>query len=236
MSSENSPVVRPSRLRRVGKYFLIVVAFLAVAAVSAHFIWKYSGSSQWEPLRESGGIKLYTLKAPGTTLNQIKGVTRVRSTLTDAMSLAQDPDVCEWAHCYEAKMFHRVNERLQYYTFRWDYPFNFRPREFVVKQQFSRIPETKALFQEVIAAPDTLPPNDCCFRVRTMHNTWRFTPIGNGELEIEYIINADDGFPYPLANLGGPQFMHSILSKMQMILDKAHEKFPNAKYDLVAGV
>jgi hypothetical protein len=236
MNDENSPVARPSRLKKVGKFFLTFVVCLIVAGVAAHFVWKYSGSGQWEPLQESQGIKLYTLKAPGTTLNQIKGVVRVRATLTDAMSLAQDPDVCDWALCYEAKMFERVNERLQYYSFRWDYPLNFKPREFVVKQQFSRLPGTNALYQEVIAAPDKLPPNDCCFRVRKMHNTWTFTPVGNGVLEIEYVINTDDGLPYVLANLGGPQFLHSIMGKMQAILDQTHKKFPDAKFDLVAGL
>ena len=220
------------RLKKIAKYFLFACVAIALAA---HLIFKYSGSGQWEPHSERKGVRIYSMKTPGSTLKKFKGVVRVRSTLTAAMALQQDPEVCQWVNCYESRMFEKVDERVQYYTFRWNYPFFFRPREFVIKQQFSRVPETNALLVDVIAAPDKLPPNDCCVRVETMHNTWKYTPLKNGDMELEYVINSDDGgfFPYFLANEGAPAFMRYMLPKMQTILDKQQQKFPNAKFELL---
>lgn len=226
-------------LKKLGKFFFYAGVFVAVLALTAHLIWKYSGSNQWEPIGVSKkGVKLYALKKPGETVKLFKGVVRVRSTLTNVMAASQDPTICENVQCYDSKMFERVSERSQFYTFRWPYPFGFDTREFVTEQRFSIVPETKALLVEVIATPDKLPPNDCCVRIETMHNTWRYTPVGNGELELEYVINMDDGgfFPYPLANLGAPEFIKYMLPKMQEVFDRQKVKSPNAKFDLVAGL
>ena len=224
------------RLKKIGKFFLIGCVSLAAIGLSAHFIWKYSGSGQWELVENKNGIKLYSLKAPGSTVEQFKGIVRVRTTLTTVMAASQDPSICDYG-CSESKMFERVSERSQYYIFRFNYPFFFfRQREMVIEQRFSRIPETKGLFVEVIAAPEKLPPNKCCVRIEFMHNTWRYTPLKNSELELEYVMNMDDGgyFPYVLANLGSPEFIREILAQMQSTFDKEQKKFPNAKFELLA--
>jgi hypothetical protein len=236
MSGENATGVPKSGLKKFGKFCLVAAGCLVVLGALAHLIWKYSGSSQWEFVSDTRGVKLYSMKTPGSALKKFKGISHVRASLTSAMLLAQDPAVCEYAHCYESRMIERVDERLQYYTFRWKYPLKFKPREYVIKERFSRIPETKALLVEVIGDPDKLPPNDCCVRVRNMYNTWRFTPINDSELEIEYIINSDAGgvFPYFLANYAGPKFIPFVQGQMQTILDKEKEKYPNAKFELLA--
>jgi hypothetical protein len=229
------PTKQKKRLKRFAKAVLLSSVCLAVIVFSLHLVWRYSGSNQWELVQEKDGITIYALKSPGSTLKQFKGIARVRSTLSAAMTLAQDPAVCEYARCYESRMIERVDERLQYYTFRWKYPFRFRPREMVIKEQFSRVPETKALLVEVTAAPDKIPPTDCCVRITNMYNTWRFTPLKNGEIEIEYLIDMSEGgfMPYVLSNFAVPKFMYFVLSKMQMVLDKESQKYPNAKFDLL---
>jgi hypothetical protein len=223
-------------MRRLKKIFLIGLLALLVAGVAGHLVWKYSGSGEWEPMGEMNGVKLYARKMPGETVKHFKGITRVRAKLETVMAASQDPDICEWADCEEATMFERVSEERQFYVFKWPYPFKFRTREMVIEQRFSRDPKTKALLVEVIAAPDKLPPNDCCVRIERMHNTWLYTPVGNGELELEYVVNMDDGglFPYVLANYGAPLFIADQLPKMQYVLDREHAKFPNARFALLA--
>ena len=229
-------------LRKLGKFVFVASVILAVVALAAHLVWKYSGSNQWEPIGVSKkGVKLYALKKPGETVKQFKGVVRVRSTLHNVMAASQDPSICENVDCYESRMFERVSERSQYYTFRWPYPFGFQTREFVTEQRFSLVPagpKSQALLVEVIATPDKLPPNDCCVRIETMHNTWKYTPVGNGELELEYVINMDDGgyFPYVLANFGAPEFIKYMLPTMQAVFDRQKLKSPNARFELVAGI
>jgi START domain len=219
------------------KYAGAAGLLLLALGITAHVRWKYSGSDRWELVRQKEGVTLYAMKTPGSTLKKFKAVRRVRSTLTAAMALSQDPGVCEYTKCYDGAMFEKVDDQLQYYIFKWTFPLPFHPREFVISQRFSRVPEAKALLVEVVATPDKMPPNNCCVRITDMHNTWRFTPLSNGEIEIEYVYDMALGgaMPYVLANVAGPQFMLVILSQMQMVLDKEREKFPNLKFALLQG-
>lgn len=217
-------------MRKLGKFLLIVAAILGVAGVIAHLSWKYSGSGEWELWREKNGIRIWTLKEPGATVKRFKGTVRVNSTLATAYEMMQDPGICGYHNfgCYDAKVIERVDERLQFYTFRWKYPMRFDPREFVFKQEFSVVPETNSLLVKVIATPDRLPANDCCVRITDMDNSWRFTPVGDKQLDVEYLIDMNGGgfFPYFLSNLGSPRFMHFALSKVQPLLDR--EEYQNA--------
>lgn len=223
-------------MRKLAKIVLIGCLSLAAIAVAAHVIWKYSGSGEWQLQAQKNGITIYSLKTPGSTKKKFKGIGRVRATLPTVMASSMDVDICKWAGCYDARMFERVDERRQFYDFRMNYPFHFHPREFVVAQHMSRVPDTQALLVEITAAPEKLPTNDCCVRVEHMNNSWRYTPLKNGELEVEYVIDVDEGgyFPYFLANLGTPMFIAGIVPKMQFVFDREREKFPNPKFELLA--
>ena len=85
----------------------------------------------------------------------------------------------------------------------------------------------------VAAAPDKAPPNDCCFRVTEMNNTWRLTPLENGLVEIEYVFNTNMGGFMPALSLNTrrPKFVVSVLSKLQEFLDK--KKYQDAKFDFI---
>jgi hypothetical protein len=228
-------------MKKLAKIFLISCLSLAAIAVAAHLIWKYSGSGEWQLRGTKNGITVYSMKKPGSARKQFKGIARVHSTLPIAMASSMDDqiytEICKWAGCVGAKVLERVDEQHQLIFFRMNYPFNFRPREFLAAQRLSLVPETKALLVEVTAAPARLPSHDCCFRVEHLNNTWRYTPLKNGELEIEYSVDMDDGgyFPYVLANLGTPEFVAGMLSQMQGILDKERAISPNPKFALLAA-
>ena len=117
-----------------------------------------------------------------------------------------------------------------------NYPLKFQPREYLAAQRLSRIPGTNGLLVEVNAAPHKLPLSDCCIRVEHMQNTWRYTPVNDREIEIEYTVDVDDGgyFPYVLANLGAPYFVGGMLSHMQGMFDKEREIAPNPQFQLLA--
>lgn len=226
-------------MKRLAKIFLIGCLCLVVIAAAAHLIWKYSGSGEWKLRGTEDGVTVYSMKKPGSTMKQFKGIARVRSTLPIAMAASMDDqiytEICKWAGCVGAKVLERPDEQNQLIYFRTPYPLNFRPREFLAAQRLSRDPVTKALIVEITAAPGKRPLNDCCIRVAHMNNTWRYTPVKNGELEIEYVVDINDGgyFPYVLANLGTPLFVGGMLSQMQGILDKEREISPNPQFKLL---
>jgi hypothetical protein len=68
-----------------------------------------------------------------------------------------------------------------------------------------------------------------------MNNTWRLTPLENGQVDIEYVINMNQGgfVPDLFLNVGTPRFMLLILPNLQGFLNR--EKYRDAKFDFIKG-
>jgi len=218
-------------LRPFLRVVLIGSMSLALLYVISGLIWKYSGSNQWEFHSEKNGVKVYTLKQPGSELRQVKGITRVHSTVARLVDMVRDPSVCDDVGCTAARTLDRVSDQLQYDYFRLDRP-PFKTREFVIKEDFHQDPRTKAVFMTVSAAPDAIPPDPCCFRVTQMSNSLQFTPVGNGEVEIEYVVSQNEGgfIPSLFLNRFRPKIMYNLQALQQLA---NREKYKNAKFDFM---
>ncbi|MFZ5638602.1 MAG: hypothetical protein ACOY82_18645 [Pseudomonadota bacterium] len=219
--------------RRIAKFALYAVLSAVAAYVVAGWIWRFSGSNQWEFMEEKNGVKVYSLKSPGSDSLQVKGVMRMRTTLAGLVAFMQDPTVCDDVGCTHSRMFERVDDQVQYYTFRYDFPLWFKPRDFVVKGQFHQNPKTREVVLEFDAEPDKLPLQDCCFRIADMNNTWRFIPLGNGEVEVQYTMNMDEGgfLPHLLLNNVRPGVMTGLMPELPRLVDKP--KYQTAKFDFI---
>lgn len=227
-------VTKPKRWgRRIAKFLLWAVVLLVIAYWVATLVWRFSGSNTWEFVGEKNGVKVYSLKSPGTDTLQVKGITRVRSTLAGLVAFMQDAEVCSEIGCSHSRMVERVDDQLQYYTFRYEYPLRFKPRDFVVKAQFHQDPKTRNVLLQFDAVPDKLPLQDCCFRVTDMNNVWWFKPLGDGQVELEYTMNMSEGgyIPHFLLNSYRPEVMFEVLPALQKLLER--EKYQSAKYDFI---
>ena len=79
-------------------------------------------SNQWEFHSEKNGVKVYTLKAPGSPLLQVKAVTRVHTTVARLVEMVRDPAVCADIGCSEARTLERVNDNFSMITFKLKFP------------------------------------------------------------------------------------------------------------------
>ena len=234
------PLVNESSIAKARKWsvrgfkvLLIVVVSLVALFFVAQLIWRFSGSNQWEFVHEKNGVKIYTLKTPGMGRIQVKGTVKVRSTLSHLVRYSQDPTVCALTGCFESRMIERVDDQLQYYTFRYNFPYYYKPREYVVKAQFHQNPSNKEVLLMFAATPDKLPPDSCCFRVTDMYNTFRFTPLENGLVELEYARSMSEGLLTPDWWIGRQTIkqLTTMLSTLQGRLDK--KKYQDEKFDFI---
>jgi START domain len=237
MTKVNMPSQPKRVLRKVGKVLLFGIALVITILVSSHFAWKYSGSKEWKLEVDENGIQVYSLKVPGSALKRFKAVGRVKTTLNRAVAemISTDlQDCAEWmgSKC-EIESLQPWNPQdmshISFYRINYSSPFS--PREFVLKVQVSQDPQSKAVLVEFIAIPDKLPRNKCCLRVENMHNSWRFTPLENGEVEVELQTNVDEGLPYLIVNRNSPRMLHGLFTILEQRYNR--EKWLRAKLDLV---
>jgi hypothetical protein len=228
--TENQEVKPKTWGRRLARILFRASVSLIVLVFFAQLIWKFSGSNQWELVLEQDGIKVYSLKTPGTELVQFKAIGKIHSTLAGVVAWMKNPDTCKIQGCTESYEVERVGELLQYNYFQYDFsPFG--KRDFVIRSQFYQNPNNKEVLLTVAAVADKVPSKEGFLRVTDMNNKWRLTPLDNGDLEVEIENNLDFGGFAPMAafNLKRPKSMHHILTHLQGWT----EKYQNAKFDFI---
>lgn len=239
-----------SVLRRIGKFLSYAVVLVAVILTAAHFVWKYSGSGQWELWRDTSvtpaytkkgqrmlPVAIYTLKKPGATRVQIKVVTRFHGTMDRAVAVLSDTTTegCNnfLSGCTAGKLFKPFDERSLNFVqaFRVDtskYVSWMKDILFVNKTQMTRDPRTRAVTVTVEGVPELIPHDPCCLRMTDLHAVWRFTPLENGMIELQYTRNDDPHMPYFIYNRIMPRAHTSTGRAIERAVNL--EKYRNAHY------
>lgn len=222
----------------LGKFFRVLMtggAVIVTLLVIAHFAWKYSGSNEWEKVIEKDGVTVYTLKAPGDTVLRVKGITQAKSSLSGAVAAMMQTSTEEcrtwFPGCTSLDTVQPWNPKdltyVQLYRMSAFKPF--APRETLLRARASQDPATKTVIVEFTASPDELPLNSCCYRVSHMQNSWRFTPVSAGVIQVENRMNVDFGLPYPMFNRFMPRGLYRQMTKMDKHLGRP--EWQQARYD-----
>src|ERR1041385_1424715 len=233
----NDSIDRP-RKRKWLRKSIKILGITCISVVFLYFIagliWRFSGSNQWELAAEKNGVKVYTLKMPGSDILQVKGVMRYRSTLAAAVKLdTTNNTLFEVGATGIADL--GGDDQAKYSTFRFNMGRRFLPREYVTRTLIYQNPITKTILVQTWATPDKMPPNPCCFRVNELHNSQRITPLGNGEIEWEYVMNQDLGgfVPAFLQNYGRVKVMAFWMPLIQKWLLEPKFNYQAAKFSWI---
>jgi START domain-containing protein len=211
---------------------------LGVGLFTAHLVWKSSGSGKWQLEIDKDGVQVYSMKSPGSTLKHFKIVGRLKTTLHHVVAVFNDTSLehCkEWLDCSSASAIEPWNPEGHYLIALYQvdlFPGPVSAREFLLKYQFSQDPQSKALSIDVTAVPELLPENKCCVRVTHLHNRWLWTPLKNGEVEVEVVEDADLRLPYVLANARA-KLVWEFMSAMPGLMDRERYPNENEKFDFV---
>jgi hypothetical protein len=221
-------------LKGARKVLLPGVAGLLAIAVSAHFAWKYSGSNEWKLVRDANGVKVYTLKAPGSTLLKLKAEMQVKTSLSSAVFLLRgdESSADEVTSGERSDTNFKVIERYEtpsvfmaYYSAKQPMPPPMRTRELVILLNYAQDPKSKQVVINVQAAPTKIPPTPNTSRVTHLNNIFRLTPSPNGELNWEVTLDVDMGVFYPIANSSLVDWLLGDLSyHKKLVLTEKYQK------------
>jgi len=235
MSSENKVNKNGKKFK---KFVLYGMGMLALILLIAHFIWMDAGSNEWKLVKDENGIKIWTIKTPGNKLLKTKANFQIQSTLGGIIKLIED--TTSWADLGMDKnkivimdTIHTPGYYSGYMGYKQEMPFPLKDREIITLMQRFQNPVTKTIEINVLAAPNKLPPSKDFVRIEHMHNSYTFTPVADGIVEIDFNNEFDLGgsIPYFIKNLGASSLLYTMMfdlkNKMSM------DKYKNAKLDYI---
>jgi hypothetical protein len=239
--SRQTAQAKPSKLKRILRFAGYGIAATIVVIYAANVLWKMSGSNEWKLELEKNGVKVYSLKFPGSYNKQYKAVMRAKYSLNHLVSgLIENStlDNCKnhIPGCVDLMVIDPWSSKTMSDTVLWklQLPPPFSPRETVIRSQVFQDPKTKAVTVDVMAAPNSTPRNAGSVRLTHLQNRWRYTPVGKGEVEIEFLQDVDMGdlFPVILLNLAGAEETYKFIhDQLPGLLDK--EQLRTIKYDFI---
>ena len=224
----------PKRTRRI--WMFVVLSLLMIFFVG-DWIWYKSGTNEWILAEERDGIKIWTLKSPGSRITKIKLHMQLKSRLAGMIKLIEDPTSGPDVGAKEVNMLEMKidpsGDFSAYYECKIDLPFPFTDRQSVILILHSQDSVSKRIRMNVLAAPNRLPPDDSFVRPTHMHNIWYLTPLENGLIDIEYYQDSDIGgsVPYFINNIIAIEALFELFGKFQDFMN--WEKFKNAEFDYV---
>ncbi|MCB0402386.1 MAG: hypothetical protein KDD41_09910 [Flavobacteriales bacterium] len=149
--------------------------------------------NKWKLEKDKNNIKVYSHIPEGSELKEIRMVSKANADLSHAVSVLMDVEgYSKWIYnCRSAKIVKHVKEREIIYYSVTAAPWPLIDRDLVVHNKIYQNPKTKAVFSQSMATTDVLAPVPGKIRITDLYGLWKFTPLGNGEIEIEYYIRVD---------------------------------------------
>jgi hypothetical protein len=203
------------------KFYTLI---FAVLFLNADYIFNYSkvfqSELEWKLKKEKNNIKIFIRDSDGSDIMEIRALSSVKASVESLVETVYNVDSYpEWVSNLEtAKIMETVSEREIYYYYQADVPWPFSNRDDVMRIVLEENSDNDGVTIVFSGHPDYIPVKDKIVRLSLNKGYWKFTPLQNGETEIEYIFFTDEGKGYPkwIVNMfivDGPFDMVSNLKK-----------------------
>ncbi len=209
--------------------FLLVFTFLLVAT--------NSNAQEWKLKRDKGGIKVYVSDQPGTDIKALKFTTTIEASMqTIAALMTHVEGFDEWVYAsLESRTIKRVSDTEVYYYALVDFPWPFDNRDLVLHSTVWQDKKTLAFYSKTISCPEMEKEKDGIVRIKKTTIDWKFTPIENGKVNVDYILSSDPAGNIPawMINLAADQGPLQSMIKFKEMLE--NEKYKNKKLAFVTN-
>ena len=170
------------------KWFLSACAILCLRHIVI-------GQSDWKLQKDEAGIAIYTRDLMGYDVDEVKAVTKVKSTLSSIIAVIQDVDQYKnWVFaCEESKILERISSAEQYHYIMNDLPYPFEDRDEVVHLTIVQDLQTGIVSTASVGKPAYM--NEIKNRVRmpAYFSGYKLTALPDGFVEISFQLRLDPG-------------------------------------------
>jgi len=208
---------------------IIILIALSIACTMAY------AEPVWELKKDEEGIKVYIGSVPNSNIKAVRVTCILNANISQLTALLLDTKAHEqWV--YNTKTSYLVKplgpNHLVYYS-EVSMPWPLTNRDVVVEMKISQQPATKVLYVSANTIDNYVPMNKGIVRVPLSKVSWTVTPIGNNQLSVEYVGQADPGGSVPawLVNSFSTKGPFETFKKLKELVTSPAYK--NARYDFV---
>ena len=192
-------------------------------------------ATEWELKKDKDGIKVYTADMPNSNIKAVRAVFILNASMSQLTALLLDTKAHEqWV--YNTKTSYTVKKisasDLLYYS-EVSMPWPLTNRDVVVEMVITQQPATKVMYVTANTVTQSVPVSKDKVRVPLSKVSWIVTPIGNNQLSIEYVAEADPGGDIPawLVNSFSIKAPFETFKKLRELV--ATTAYQHAQFDFI---
>ena len=178
-----------------------------------------ASAENWERVFAGEGLVVERRDYPGSTLKEIKGVTRVKASLNAVMALLKDAAFNhEWVYrSGGARILEEQGYERAFVYGIVDAPWPMQDRDTVVRFDYRQQESTGDITITISNVPNYLPAQGGYVRVPDFGGYWRLRPQGDGWVEVTYQVFGNPGgwIPVWVANYAALTSVTKTLQNMQ---------------------
>ncbi len=187
------------------------------------FLGLHATAQEWELARDKKEIKVYTRKAPGSSIKDSRTVVIVKGTPEQALVLLTAAnDHFNWMdRVVDSKMLKKVSETEFYVYYEAGAPWPVANRDVISKYKIQKHPSGKTEI-EVIGVPDFINEKDGKVRIHDQKSSWTFTPLEDERTEVVFFNHTDPAGSIPawLANSASTDNPFNTLDAFRELIEK----------------
>jgi len=165
------------------------------------FFTGFSSAAQtdWELKAEKEGIQVYTKQMDSSPLKTIKAVFTISTSLAGLTAVLMDINSSmDWVYATKKiALLKKISPAELVYYSEIEIPWPVSNRDFIVDLIVSQDEKTKVVTVAGRSKPGYLPVYKNIVRIRQSYSKWLITPLQNGLVKIEYLLEVDPGGSVP---------------------------------------
>lgn len=181
------------------RILLGIILALGGSAVQA------DSENDWRLVKDKSGIRVYQRSVPDSKMSAFRATMRVKGSFSSWVAMLDDvPAIADWmSNVKSARTIEKVSDTERFVYTVNDTPPPAEDRDLVARVIWSQDEKTGIATMSMTASPERMPLVPGLVRIPRMDGYWRLTPVGAGELEVEYYLHATPGGEVPawIANL-----------------------------------
>lgn len=197
-------------------FFMSLFMVLAAASASAQNDWKLSADKE--------GIKIYTSVVSDSKIKAVKVECDLNTTPSQLVAVVMDINsATDWVyHVKSAKLIKQVSPSELYYYSEVSLPWPVANRDFVAHLIVTQDPASKVVTIDGPAVQGFVPVKKGVVRVDNSFGRWVITPVGTGQVHVQYTIHTDPGGAIPawLVNIFATDAPLKIFEGLKVQLQK----------------
>lgn len=199
------------------RVLLSIISFLSFTYLIA------SAEENWKLEKNKDGIKVWTRKAPNTSLKEYKVSTILNTTPEKLLSFFRNvKEYDKWnfkAEPGSTKIIKKISDD-DFYTYMIISAPLIKSREAVSRMTFKQPDANGVILINFEGAPNVIPPNPDYIRIPSMKAYFKIVPMENGKVELIHQALSSPGGTIPdvLVNMGAVDAPFYMFSKIKELL------------------